>query len=92
MTGDELDDALSVSFRLTAAFLARHPRYREKLTLTPENARFDRVLWNSSLAVLRGMLHATAEDEGLDAADEDVEMAVGNLVEGVLRRADGWAG
>ena len=89
---ESLDDALSVSFRLTAAFLAGHPRYREKLSLTPENARFDRVLWNSSLAVLRGMLRATAEEEALPATDEDVETAVGNLVEGVLRLAQGWSG
>lgn len=89
---EEPDEALSVSFRLTAAFLAAHPRYRETLSLTPENARFDRVLWNSSLAVLRGMLRAVAETDALEATDEDVEMAVGNLVEGVLRRADEWAG
>jgi hypothetical protein len=89
---DEVDDALSPSFRLTAAFLARNPRYRDSLSLTPENARFDRVLWNSSLAVLRGMLRATAEADALDVTDEDIEMAVGNLVEGVLRRSAEWAG
>jgi hypothetical protein len=89
---DEAQEALSPSFGLTAAFLTRHPRYRDTLSLTPENARFDRVLWNSSLAALRGMLRATAEADALEATDEDIEMAVGNLVEGVLRQAAEWAG
>jgi len=86
------DEDLSPSFRLTVAFLDRHPRYRERLSLTPENARFDPVLWNSSIAALSGLLRAVGEQEGLEVTDEDVREAVRNLVEGVVLRARRWDG
>lgn len=88
----ESDRALSVSFRLTAAFLRRHPHYRQRLSLTPEHARFDPVLWRSSVATMRGLLRAVAEQEELAVGEEDLETAVQNLVEGVVLRARDWAG
>jgi hypothetical protein len=84
-------DALSPSFRLTLAFLRRHPRYRQTLALTPEHFRFDPVLWHSSIAAMRGMLAAVAEAEELEIEDEDIERAVRNLIEGVVRDSRGWA-
>ncbi len=84
------EDALSPSFRLTVAFLDRYPRYRDRLSLTPDNARFDPVLWNSSLAALRGLLRNVAEREGLAASDDDIREAVRNLVEGVVLRSRRW--
>lgn len=83
-------DALSPSLRLTVAFLDRYPRYRERLSLTPDNARFDPVLWNSSLAALRGLLRNVAEREGLGVDDNDIREAVRNLVEGVVLRSRRW--
>ncbi|MBU2603899.1 MAG: hypothetical protein KKA32_17345 [Actinobacteria bacterium] len=83
-------DALSVSFRLTEQFLRRHRRYRELLSLTPENFRFDNVLWHSSIAALRGMLQAVAEQEQLELGDGDLDEAVRNLVEGIVLRSRAW--
>ena len=87
---EDMGEALSPSFRLTLAFLRRHPRYRQTLALTPEHFRFDPVLWHSSIAVLRGMLGAVAETEGLDVDDDDIEVAVRNLIEGVVRDSRAW--
>lgn len=84
------DLALSSSFRLTAAFLRRYAGYRKTLALTPENYRFDPVLWHSSLAVLRVMLMAVAEEEGLAVSEADVREAMRNLVEGIARRSREW--
>jgi hypothetical protein len=87
---EDIGDALSPSFRLTLIFLRRHPRYRHTLALTPEHFRFDPVLWHSSIAALRGMLRAVAEDEGYEVEDEDIEGAVRNLIEGVVRSSRAW--
>jgi hypothetical protein len=84
------DEAFSTSFRLTVAFLKRYPGYRQTLLLQPEHARFDPVLWNSSLAALQGLLLDVAEQEGLSIADVDVREAVRNLVEGVIIRSRRW--
>lgn len=89
---EDFADALSPSFRLTMAFLQRHPRYRQTLALTPEHFRFDPVLWHSSIAALRGMLISIAEGEGLEVGDTDVEEAVRNLVEGIVLRSREWDG
>lgn len=94
MTGGEESahggESISPSFRLTSAFLDRHPRYRHTLSLTPEHFRFDPVLWNSSLAVLRGLLRSAAEEAGLVVTEEDVEAALRNLIEGIVRRSADW--
>ena len=87
---EDLAAGLSVSFRLTMAFLRRHPRYRQTLALTPEHFRFDPVLWHSSIAALRGMLKAVADQEGLEPDHEDIESAVRNLIEGVVLRSRAW--
>ena len=87
---DEEDLALSSSFRLTAAFLRRYAGYRKTLVLTPENYRFDPVLWHSSLALLRGMLLAVADEEGLAVSETDVREAMRNLVEGIVLRSREW--
>lgn len=86
------EDAFSASFRLTVAFLRRYPRYRETLALTPEHYRFDRVLWNSSLAALRQLLASVAESRGLEATPADIDEAVRNLVEGIVLRGRAWNG
>jgi hypothetical protein len=81
----------TTSFRLTEAFLRRHPRYRETLSLTPEHFRFDPVLWNSGLAALRELLRVTAEETELAPDEAELEEAVRNLVEGVMHRSAQWA-
>lgn len=83
-------DAFTPSFRLTTAFLRRHPRYVRTLSLTPEHFRFDPVLWHSSVSALREMLRGVAEQEGLAVAEADIEEAVRNLVEGVVLRSREW--
>jgi hypothetical protein len=83
-------EALSPSFRLTTAFLERHPRYRNTLALTPEHFRFDPVLWHSSIATLRAMLRAVAGDVGLAVEEDDLDVAVRNLVEGIVLRSRAW--
>ncbi|MHB8870566.1 MAG: hypothetical protein ACYC6T_06070 [Thermoleophilia bacterium] len=83
-------DALSPSFRLTTAFLGAHPRYRHTLSLTPEHFRFDPVLWHSSTATLRAMLRAVADEQGLEVGDDDLDVAVRNLVEGIVLRSRAW--
>ncbi len=85
-------DALTPSFRLTEAFLRRHPRYLKTLSLTPEHFRFDPVLWHSSVATLKGMLTDLAEREGIAPTDETIGEAVRNLVEGVVLRSREWDG
>jgi hypothetical protein len=90
--GVEEEEAFSPSFRLTVSFLRRYPRYRRTLALTPEHYRFDRVLWNSSVATLRQLLHSVAESEDLAVQPEDVDEAVRNLVEGVVLRGMRWNG
>ncbi len=87
---DDHSDALTLSFKLTTAFLRRHPRYVRTLSLTPEHFRFDPVLWHSSVSALREMLRGVAEQEGLAVAEADVEEAVRNLVEGVVLRSREW--
>jgi hypothetical protein len=87
---DDRGDALTPSFKLTTAFLRRHPRYLRTLSLTPEHFRFDPVLWHSSVSALREMLRTVAEQEGLTVADEDIQEAVRNLVEGVVLRSREW--
>jgi len=87
---DDHSDALTLSFKLTTAFLRRHPRYVRTLSLTPEHFRFDPVLWHSSMSALREMLRGVAEQEGLAAAEPDIEEAVRNLVEGVVLRSREW--
>jgi len=87
---EDLAEGLSPSFRLTMAFLQRHPRYRYTLSLTPEHFRFDPVLWHSSIAALRGMLSSMAETESLEVGEDDVEEAVRNLVEGIVLRSRSW--
>lgn len=87
---DDHGDALTPSFKLTTAFLCRHPRYVHTLSLTPEHFRFDPVLWHSSVSVLREMLRAVAEQEGLAVSESDIEEAVRNLVEGVVLRSREW--
>ncbi len=84
------DQAISLSFRLTSAFLSRHGGYRKSLDLTPENFRFDPVLWHSSVAMLRGMLYTVAEEEGLRITEADVGVAVRNLVEGIVAGSREW--
>jgi hypothetical protein len=86
------EEALSPSFRLTVAFLERYPGYRRRLSLTPENARFDPVLWNSGLATLRALLVDVAERGHLAVSEADIDEAVRNLVEGVVLRSRGWPG
>lgn len=83
-------DALTPSFKLTSAFVRRHPRYVRTLSLTPEHFRFDPVLWHSSVSALREMLRGVAEQEGLAVAEADIEEAVRNLVEGVVMRSREW--
>jgi hypothetical protein len=85
------EDARTASHQLTEAFLSRHPRYRETLSLTPEHFRFDPVLWNSGVAALKELLRATAEEEGLSVDDNEVGEAVRNLVEGIMQRSTRWA-
>ena len=63
---DDRSDALTPSYKLTTAFLRRHPRYLHTLSLTPEHFRFDRVLWHSSVSALREMLRGVAEQEELE--------------------------
>ncbi|MHB9149633.1 MAG: hypothetical protein ACYC33_06050 [Thermoleophilia bacterium] len=87
---EDLAEGLSPSFRVTTAFLRRHPRYRHTLSLTPEHFRFDPVLWHSSIAALRGMLFSVAEGEGLEVGEDDVQEAVRNLVEGIILRSRSW--
>jgi len=87
---EDIAEGLSPSFRLTMAFLQRHPRYRHTLSLTPEHFRFDPVLWHSSIAALRGMLSSMAETESLEVGEDDVEEAVRNLVEGIVLRSRSW--
>jgi hypothetical protein len=58
--------------------------------LTPEHFRFDPVLWNSSLATLRALLRATADEEGLPVDDAQVEEALHNLVEGIVAASAAW--
>ena len=84
------EEALSPSFRLTVAFLERYPGYRRRLSLTPENARFDPVLWNSGLATLRALLIEVAEGRRLAVSQADMDEAVRNLVEGVVLRSRSW--
>jgi hypothetical protein len=83
------EEALSPTFRLTVAFLERYPQYRQRLSLTPENARFDPVLWNSGLATLRALLVEVAEGRRLAVTEADMDEAVRNLVEGVVLRSRG---
>lgn len=90
LTDGDLAEALSPSFRLTTAFLRRHPRYRHTLSLTPEHFRFDPVLWHSSIATLRAMLRSVAGEEGLGVEDDDLDVAVRNLVEGIVLRSGAW--
>ena len=84
------EDLLPPSMRLTGRFLSDHPRYRETLGLTPEHYRFDRVVWRSGVAALRQMLAGLAGEEGIEIDEEDLDRAVANLVEGVMREADSW--
>ncbi len=83
-------DALTPSFKLTTAFLRRHPRYLRTLSLTPEHFRFDPVLWHSSVSALREMLRGVAEQEGFAVAEADIDEAVRNLAEGVVLRSREW--
>lgn len=89
-TAESLEDALSPSFRLTTAFLRHHPRYRHTLSLTPEHFRFDPVLWHSSIAALRALLRSVADERGLEVGDDDLDVAVRNLVEGIVLRSGAW--
>ena len=88
----DISDAETPSFKLTTAFLRRHPRYVRTLSLTPEHFRFDPVLWHSSMSALREMLRGVAEGEGLMVDEVDIEEAVRNLVEGVVLRSREWDG
>ncbi len=90
MAAESLEDALSPSFRLTTAFLRHHPRYRDTLSLTPEHFRFDPVLWHSSIATLRALLRSVADERGLEVGDDDLDVAVRNLVEGIVLRSGAW--
>ena len=83
-------DAFTPSFRLTTAFLRRHPRYVRTLSLTPEHFRFDPVLWHSSVSALREMLRSVGEQEALEFGEPDLDEAVRNLVEGVVIRSREW--
>lgn len=85
-----MEDWLPPSMRLTGRFLNDHPRYRETLGLTPEHYRFDRVVWRSGVAALREMLATLAGEEGLEVDEEDLDRAVANLVEGVMREGERW--
>lgn len=87
---EDVAAGLSPSFRLTTAFLHHHPRYRQTLSLTPEHFRFDPVLWHSSIATLRAMLRSVADEGGLEIGDDDLDVAVRNLVEGIVLRSRAW--
>ena len=88
--GRQSREDLSPSFRLTAAFLEQHPRYRRTLSLTPSHYQFDPVLWRSSIAALGEMLRDVADSIGLDAEEHEVQIAIRNLVEGVVLRSERW--
>lgn len=89
-SGGVWEEDLSPSFRLTAAFLGQHPRYRQTPSLTPAHYRFDPVLWHSSTAALREMLRSLAESLGLQVEEPEIETALRNLVEGIVSRSRGW--